>query len=78
MAVPPACESDSAVSSIVSGRLYGDGWPLDAAAGAVDGRAGLAEPARDAASGAARRSGDDRDKTRERTPGRRLDTGRWL
>src|SRR5439155_7987756 len=37
----------------------------DAAAGAVDGRARLAECAGDAASGAARRSGDERDSSGE-------------
>ena len=46
---------------MVSGRSYSERRSRVAAAGAVDGRAGLAERDGDAAAGAARRAGDERD-----------------
>ena len=58
---PPAAVTSSAVSSIVSGRSTSERLLARAAAGAVDGRARLAERDGDAAAGAAGGAGDERD-----------------
>ena len=62
---PPAPSTSAAVSSMVSGRFISD-RPPRRAAGAVDGGASRAELHRDAAAGAARRSGDQGNLSCER------------
>ena len=66
MPLPPAAETSSAVSSIVSGRAYSDCCVARRAAGHVDRRARSAELDRDAAAGATRCAGDQRDLSFER------------